>query len=193
VREYVWRHSVRRHGHLLHDEGRVADNGLVYSRQWLTLPGETGRTLHDHSVRSDVLVTAYFKYIRLRFRGLVQVGQQGESTRISLLGLLLLCLTAKALAPDQVRRCVAYTITGGLLVVPGASGGQLIVCLHRVSEGESRLMVEVSDYQARLLRFGPANLLYRLSQAQVHRWITFGYLVWCIEQGLQGCRNGVYP
>jgi hypothetical protein len=183
VREYAWRHRVRRRGHLLHDEGRVAESGLVYSRQWLALPAAIGRPPHDKAAWCDFPAEAYFTYIRKRFHGLVQVRQDGSSLLLSVLALPLLRLTSRLPTQPQDARHVGYTISGGLLAIKGASSeGRLLVLLDRLPAGGSRLLVEVSDYPARLLGLGPAGLLYRLTQVQVHRWITFGYLLWCAEQ-----------
>jgi len=194
VREYVWRRRVRHRGAILHDEGRIAANGRAYIRQWITLPNSAENKQRDWAVTSDFLAASYFRYIQLRFRGLVQVRQFGSSVRIALLDIPLLRLKSGVPAPSQDMPIAAYAITGGLLATDGESGGgRLAVLIHELPEGRVQLVVEVSEYRARLLRLGPASLLYRWTQVRVHRWITFGYLLWYTEQGRHCSSHGEVP
>ncbi len=166
----------------------------MYVRQWIILPDFAANKARDGSVTGDFLAATYFTYIRLCFHGLVQVTQVGASVRIALLGIPLLRLRCGVRAPGQDMPIAAYTITGGLLATRGESGGGwLAVLLHELPKGQVRLVVEVSEYRARLLRLGPAGMLYRWTQVRVHRWITFGYLLWYVKQSRQCSSQGEAP
>ena len=144
--------------------------GAVWSEQWTFLPAP---------VTPAWLLERYLEHIRRYTLGLVRPRSTPAGVEFRCLGLTLL----RFRPPEAAERppSVVLAIAGGLLVQrENCHCGELAFLVQEMAEGQ-RVSVRLSDYCPLLLggrRPSPwRKLLYRFTQAAIHRLVTVRFLL----------------
>jgi hypothetical protein len=149
----------------------------VYSVQWLDLPAR-----YASQVTASLLLDRYLEFVRNATWHLIRPTVTGEGVQFRLLSTPLALLS---FSPPQYHALeggeeVQLSVCGGFLVQTGeCDRGRF--SLHSVPhEGGVRITVQLSDYCPLLLGSRTPSmirkLLYRLTQAYIHKVVTVRYL-----------------
>jgi hypothetical protein len=185
MRQIAWRSSVPYRGYLLHDEVRVGADGSVHSVQWLAWPAATAGTALTERLDARALSARYFTTIERLLPVLLRARRAGAEVRLNVLGIPLLKLADEHLVSDRHTVGVGYTIAGGLLDATPPEKGRLCMKVCKWNAHEWRLVVEVARYRPLAVALVHSSLLYRLTQAMVHRWVSFHYLRYWVDHAQQ--------
>jgi len=156
----------------------LREDATVYSSQWLTVP-------HRHAgvVTPESLLDRYLVHIRCCTLSLVSPFRSaaGIDFRILATGINLISFAPPAFAENGSARSVTLRISGGTLVQPQeCAKGELSFITELVKDGVT-VVVRLSDYCPLLLGGGRPSrgrkLVYRLTQALLHRVVTVRFLV----------------
>jgi hypothetical protein len=153
----------------------LAADARVFSVQWLVFPAELAGHLAPRH-----LLTRYLQHIRRLTWTLVRPLETGAGVQLRLLGSGLSLIT---LAPprqaDGDGMVLTLQVNGGLLVQPGQwAPGRLSFHCEAVAEGV-RVTLQLTGYSPLLLGPKPSRwrkLLYRWTQAYLHRLVTVRFL-----------------
>jgi hypothetical protein len=155
----------------------------VYSRQWIEF------TPPDPSVLTPAfLVEKYLDFVGKCTFFLVRPQRNGGATAFSLFGisLPLLIFSGPEFSETEHSQSATFRIDGGLLVQRSECGkGMLSFTIENVEDGV-QIAVEVCDYCPLLLGGARSSklrkLLYRSSQALIHKIITSRFLLHLYRQ-----------
>lgn len=148
--------------------------GSVWSEQWTVLPAAQAGTLTP-----AWLLERYLEHIRRFTLGLVRPRSTEAGVEMRCLGQALLSFRPPVLTENPPSLVLA--IAGGLLVqAENCERGELVFTSDAVAEGQ-RVSLQLADF-CPLLLGGPRptlwrKLLYRLTQATIHRLVTVHFLV----------------
>ncbi|HEX8961062.1 MAG TPA: hypothetical protein VF775_05775 [Geobacteraceae bacterium] len=149
----------------------------VFSVQWMTLPPR-----HAPAITPDRLLERYLAHVRRFTLSLVRPVRSAEGIEFRLLAtrLSLLSFGAPIAEGDGVTSSTTLRISGGYLVQPReCDRGELSFITDPGSEG-IRITVRLADYCPLLLGSrrpsGWRKLLYRLTQALLHKHVTTRFL-----------------
>lgn len=149
-------------------------DGSVFSIQWTTLPPEVATGLSP-----DKLLERYLAHIRRFTLSLIRPTATPDGIHFRLAGTRISLISF--LPPQEDRQTVRLRICGGALVQPrDCRSGDIAFSLEPVPEG-CRAAVTLSEYCPIILGSRRPTLfrklLYRWTQAYIHRMVTVGYLV----------------
>ena len=149
----------------------------VYSVQWVDLPAP-----FNSRIKASLLLQHYFKVITKCTFGLIAptVTAEGVQFRVQSTGCALLSFSPPRFEADEAGEAVHLHICGGFLVQAGECDRGMFSLLGTAHDGGLRIMVQLSDYCPLLLGSrspsGMHKLLYRLTQAYLHKVVTVRYL-----------------
>jgi len=149
----------------------------VYSVQWVDLPAP-----FSSRVKASLLLQHYFKVITKRTFGLISptVTVEGVQFRIVATRFALLSFSPPRFEVDEAGEAVHLCICGGFLVQAGECDRGMFSLLSAAHDGGLRITVQLSDYCPLLLGSRTPSrmrkLLYRLTQAYLHKVVTVRYL-----------------
>ena len=151
----------------------LVEDSSVFSIQWSVFPAALAAQFTP-----DMLLNRYLAYIRTCTATIVRPHRSATGIQFRLLGSRWSLISF--LPPAREQQVVVLRICGGILVQPGQRGrGEL--CFGTTEEPEGiRVSLELSGYRPSIL--GPPSppafrrLLYRLSQAAIHRLVTVRFL-----------------
>ena len=166
-----------------HDRGDIAcqqvliHDASVFSIQWVVLPSH-----HAPQLTPERLLQRYLDHVRRSTLGLVRprAGGAGIEFRLLVTGFSLLTFRGPLLDTTQHGSSATLQICGGILVqARQCHRGQLVFRSQPVGQG-IRVTLELSEYCPLLLGSPvPARwrkLLYRLTQAYIHKFVTVRFL-----------------
>lgn len=155
----------------------LLEDSSVLSVQWMTLP-----VRHAGAVSPESLLERYLAHVRRFTLSLVRPVRSGAGIdfRLLTLGANLLSFTLPLAANEGSTRSVTLRISGGFLLHPEECGrGELSFTTEMVGEG-MKVIVRLAGYAPLLLgSTAPPRwrkLLYRLTQALLHRIVTVRFL-----------------
>jgi hypothetical protein len=154
----------------------LAADARVFSVQWLVFPAESASHLTP-----GYLLTRYLRHIRRLTWTLVRPLETGAGVQLRLLGSRLSLITLAPLRSqaDGDGMVLTLDVSGGLLVQPGQwDRGRLSFHCEPVAEGV-RVALQLTGYSPLLLGPKPSRwrkLLYRWTQAYLHRLVTVRFL-----------------
>lgn len=156
----------------------LEQDASVYSVQWLVIPDP-----HARQVTAQLLLDRYLKLVRNWTFTLIRPRVVADGVQFRLLDTSLALLSfgpPEYLAGEEDGE-VRLRINGGLLVQPRECNRGLF-SLYTAREGEgARVTVQLSDYCPLLLGNARPSLvrrlLYRMTQAYLHKIVTVRYLV----------------
>jgi len=164
----------------------LREDSSVFSIQWMTLPAR-----HAGAVAPARLLERYLAHVRRFTRSLVRPVQSAERIDFRLLAtrLNLLSFALPLAADDGLTSSITLRISGGYLVQPRECGrGELSFITEPCGE-RIKVVVRLADYCPLLLGSRrPSHgrkLLYRLTQALLHKVVTVRFLV-CLYHELEG-------
>ncbi|HEY6873617.1 MAG TPA: hypothetical protein VI298_12925 [Geobacteraceae bacterium] len=150
----------------------------VFSAQWLTL-----HPRHAGAVAPERLLERYLAHVRRVTCSLVRPARSAEGIDFRLLAtrLNLLSFGTPGVAHEGMTSSVTLRISGGCLVQPRECGrGELSFIAEPHGEG-IKVEVRIAGYCPLLLGSRRPSrgrkLLYRLTQALLHKVVTVGFLV----------------
>lgn len=149
----------------------------VYSVQWLEIPAR-----YAAGVSAPLLLDHYFRTIRGCTCQLIRpvIDDTGVHFRLLTTSFALLSFSPAEFSADGSGEAVNLSISGGLLVQAGECdrGSFSIIC--QPGQDLVRITVQLSDFCPLLLGSrSPSRirkLLYRLTQAYIHKVVTVSYL-----------------
>jgi hypothetical protein len=151
----------------------LEENSSVFSIQWSVFPAPLAAQLTP-----EMLLNRYLGYIRRCTATIIRPHCSASGIRFRLLGSRWSLISFRT--PDKEQQAVVLRICGGILVQPGhGERGELRFGIREEPAG-IRVSLELSGYCPLIL--GPPSpstfrrLLYRLSQAAIHRLVTVRFL-----------------
>ncbi len=155
----------------------MMEDSAVHSVQWVDFP-----LLEDRTITPEWLLERYLRHIRRFTLTLVRPRRDAEGIAFSLLGTSLALLRFREPVPFTLgeERSLALSICGGFLVQKGnCQRGEISFrCLPL--EEKVRVTVLLTDFCPLLLGGEKPSrwrrLLYRWSQALLHKLVTVGFL-----------------
>ena len=169
----------------------LLDGATVFSLQWLILPAR-----HEGKLHPEQLLARYLAHVRRATLSLVrpQAGNGGVGFLLLDSRVSLLTFSGPLLADSPHGTTATLRICGGLLVQPRqCHRGQLVFRAEKVATG-IKVSLELSDYCPLLLGSQTPSpwrkLLYRLTQAHVHKIVTVRFLA-MLHGELEGERGRV--
>lgn len=163
-------------------------DGTVFSVQWLDVPKEVGGGIDGHSV-----MERYFAFIRSHTFGVVRptVAEQGGIE----FRFLWSALSFLTFAPPRYecaggRTAVHLDMVGGKLVQSPCGRGLFSLYTEEMGD-EVRVTVRLDHFRPALLGCttptAPRRLLYRFTQALVHKRATVAFLM-CFYREVSGVK-----
>jgi hypothetical protein len=151
----------------------LVEDSSVFSIQWSVFPAPLAARLTP-----EMLLNRYLAYIRRCTATIIRPYFSASDIRFRLLGSRWSLISFRA--PDEEQQAVVLRICGGLLVQPGhCERGELRFGIKEEPDG-IRVSLELSGYCPLILGTpSPSTfrrLLYRLSQAAIHRLVTVRFL-----------------
>ncbi len=156
----------------------LSEDSSVYSIQWMTLPAR-----HAGTITPEQLLERYLAHVRRFTLSLVRPVRSAEGIDFRLLAtrLNLLSFVAPLAGGGGMSSSTTLRISGGYLVQPRECGrGELSFITEPHGEG-IKVVVRLADYCPLLLGSRRPSrsrkLLYRLTQALLHKIVTVRFLV----------------
>jgi len=156
----------------------LREDSSVFSVQWMTLPAR-----HAGAIAPERLLQRYLAHVERFTLSLVRPvrGAEGIDFRLIATRLNLLSLAPPIAADDGLTSSTILLISGGYLVQPSECGrGELSFIIEPCGEG-IKVVVRLADYCPLLLGSRRPSrgrkLLYRLTQALLHKIVTVRFLV----------------
>lgn len=151
----------------------LGEDSSVFSIQWSVFPAPLATRLTP-----EMLLDRYLAYIRSCTAAIIQPHCSDSGIRFSLFGSRFSLISF--LGPAKGQQAVVLRICGGMLVQPGRRDcGELRFCIDDEPAG-IRASLELSGYYPLILGSPRPStlrcLLYRLSQAAIHRLVTVRFL-----------------
>lgn len=151
----------------------LVDDSSVFSIQWSVFPASLAAPLTP-----ETLLNRYLTYIRRCTATIIRPHRSASGIRFRLFTSRWSLISF--LPPVEEQQAVVLRICGGMLVQPGqCERGELRFGVKELPDG-IRVSLELSEY-CPLLLGSPSpspfrRLLYRLSQAAIHRLVTVRFL-----------------
>lgn len=157
----------------------LADDSSVFSIQWSDLP----QTIAGN-ISAEQLISRYLQYIKKCTLTLIRPIILDSGVEFRLAGSAISLITF--LPPVYTHDSVTLYICGGFLVQPHqCDRGELRFGVERLSEN-IRLSIELSDFCPLILGNQSPSLLrlllYRFTQAAIHRLVTVRFLSMLYEE-----------
>ncbi|GFE62190.1 hypothetical protein [Geobacter sp. AOG2] len=164
--------SLPRHQEIACQQVLVEDSS-VFSIQWSVFPAHLALQLTP-----DILLKRYLAYIRRCTATIIRPHCSASEIQFRLFGSRWSLISF--LPPVLEQQAVVLRICGGILVQPGQCGrGELRFSVKEQPDG-IRVSLELSEYCPLILGSPTPStfrrLLYRLSQAAIHRLVTVRFL-----------------
>jgi hypothetical protein len=162
----------------------LMEDATVYSRQWMTLPGGLSGMLSPR-----FLLERYLAYIRTWTLGIVRpiaTADGGLEFRLLGTGLSLIRFSGESFQDTGDGTELVLRISGGVLVQQGECGrGEMSLAVEPTADGTT-VSLRLADYCPLLLGGGRPSrlrkLLYRFTQAYIHRLVTVNFLADCYRE-----------
>lgn len=151
----------------------LVEDSSVFSIQWSVFPAARAAQLTP-----DMLLDRYLAHIRRCTATIVRPHRSASGIQFRLFGSPWSLLSFRP--PAKEHHAVVLRICGGMLVQPGQrERGELHLGIEEQPDG-IRVSLELSGYCPLILGPHPPSafrrLLYRLSQAAIHRLVTVRFL-----------------
>ncbi len=162
----------------------LMEDATVYSRQWMTLPAELAELLSPR-----FLLERYLAYIRTWTLGIVRpVATADGGLEFRLLGTALRLIRFSSQAEQETGDGteLVLRISDGVLVQQGeCTRGEMSLSVEPSADGTT-VSLRLADYCPLLLGGGRPSrlrkLLYRFTQAYIHRLVTVNFLADCYRE-----------
>lgn len=161
----------------------LLQDASVYSVQWLVFPER-----YAHLITAPLLLERYLKLVRDCTFSLIRpvAGAGGIEFRLLASSLALLSFAPPQRVFGEDREEVHLVINGGLLVQARECDRGMFSFSAEKAEGGMRVTVQLSDYCPLLLGSRTPSrlrrLLYRFTQAYIHKRVTVRYLSTLYEE-----------
>jgi len=155
----------------------LLSDASVYSVQWLDLPAK-----YAPQVTAPLLLGRYLEFIRESTCQLIRptLTRDGVEFRLLATSVALLSFSAPQHVVGEHAEEVCLGICGGVLVQAGECDRGMFSLSSAPHEKGVRITVQLSDYCPLLLGSRTPSLirklLYRLTQAYIHKVVTVSYL-----------------
>ena len=162
----------------------LMEDATVYSRQWMTLPDSLAGTLSPR-----YLLERYLAYIRSWTLGVVRpvaTVDGGLEFRLLGTGISLISFSGESFQDTGDGTELVLRISGGVLVQQGECGrGEMSLAVEPSPDGTT-VSLRLADYCPLLLGGKRPSrlrkLLYRFTQAFIHRLVTVNFLALCYRE-----------
>ena len=162
----------------------LMEDSTVYSRQWMTLPGGQSGMFSPR-----FLLERYLAYIRSWTLGIVRpvpTADGGLEFRLFGTGICLISFSSQSVQDTGDGMELVLRISGGVLVQRGeCNRGELSLSVEPSTDGTT-VSLRLADYCPLLLGGNRPSrlrkLLYRFTQAYIHRLVTVNFLADCYRE-----------
>jgi len=161
----------------------LMEDSSVYSSQWMTVPASIAVRLSP-----QYLLEQYLLYIRRWTRGIIRPLRLDGRTEFRIAGTSLSLVSFKGphFEGADGRGIALLDICGGLLVQSGGGNRGMLSIIVEPEQDGKRITLLLADYIPLLLGSRrPSSLrklLYRFTQAFIHRLVTVDFLVACYSE-----------